>query len=776
MSLRIFYLFSILFFSFSTIAQTPLKIGQWQAHYSYRYGTYVAQSPTHYFYGNNQGILKVDKASDERERLSTVNGLSESGMGFMKYDPFNQVLIASYFNGNIDFLYDSGEQFNLPFIATGSGVGNNVINDILVHSDTTAYMAMGFGLKVLNVRDQEFGDETRAGIPFRQIAVYDGYIYAASEEGIYRVALDESVNIQNFPGWEHLTGGVFPEDYTTRNIAAFNDHLYFDINDTIYRYNGQELAYFFYQENRHTNYMTTEGRNLLIGMICGNVNQTGGSCEGKAFLVGENGGIIREFNQWNKCLNRPLYGVEDMEGRVFLADAYSGYRVFDGDENECMPYTLSSPFDWRSNQLTIVDDELWVASEVTFPTNFAFSDNGFYVYKEGEWNNYNFRNNAGLVGKKAVYTIAVNPERTKAFLGTLWNDGLIEFDIATETATVIPNATAKLKISPDPNRYRVTDMEYDSEGNLWIANNTNNPQALILMKPDGTFSDNFRFMPANAIRALAIDQEGHIWMGTDQEGVIVYDHNNTIDDPSDDRVRSITVQNSNLPNLQIYDLAVDLDGSVWVCTRSGAVVFECQGDPTNSNCLGSHPRVVVDDIPALLLDEVKVNAVAVDAANRKWFGTDSGIFVQSPDGSERIATFTTDNSPVFSDIINDIAIDQDNGMVYITTGNGIIFLKTDAARTLNNHSANIVAYPNPVRPDYDGPIAIKGFARDSDIKITDITGRLVYETTALGGQAIWDGRDYNGRKAKSGVYLVYATRTSNRDNPTAAVAKILFLN
>ena len=273
-----------------------------------------------------------------------------------------------------------------------------------------------------------------------------------------------------------------------------------------------------------------------------------------------------------------------------------------------------------------------------------------------------------------------------------------------------------------------------------------------------------------------MDNEGFLWIASDNLGVFVYDYGGTIDDPSDDSVRSINTNNSVLPANEVICLAQDLDGGIWVGTRNGAVVFECQGDPLNANCSGSHPRVVVNDIPALLLDETIVNTIAVDAANRKWFGTRSGVFVQSPDGSERLATFDKDNSPIFDNIINDIAINQKTGLVFIATGKGIISLRTDAAGIDQNHSNNITAFPNPVRPDYEGPIAIKGFARDANIKITDISGRLVFETTALGGQAIWDGRDYNGRKANSGVYLVYATRTSNRDVPTAVVTKILLMN
>ena len=165
-------------------------------------------------------MLKIDKESSEIERLSTVDGLSESGMGIIKYDPFNKLLVTTYFNGNIDFLDEEGGLENLPFISTSIVLGDKTINDILIESDTTAYLSMGFGLKVLNIRDQEFGDETRAGIPFSQIAVLNNQLYAATQEGIYRVTLDGSKNIQDFNSWTHLVGtNGFPEDYVTNNIC-----------------------------------------------------------------------------------------------------------------------------------------------------------------------------------------------------------------------------------------------------------------------------------------------------------------------------------------------------------------------------------------------------------------------------------------------------------------------------------------------------------------------------------------------------------------------------
>lgn len=148
----------------------------------------------------------------------------------------------------------------------------------------------------------------------------------------------------------------------------------------------------------------------------------------------------------------------------------------------------------------------------------------------------------------------------------------------------------------------------------------------------------------------------------------------------------------------------------------------------------------------------------------------------SPEGRSELAHFTVDNSPLFDNNITDIAIDGKSGEVYIGTGKGIISYRGEAIDGGIVNDLNAYAFPNPVRPEYEGPIAIRGLAQDANVKITDISGNLIYETKSLGGQAIWDGKDYNGaRKASLGVYLVFSTGTNNFDVPDALVTKILVM-
>jgi hypothetical protein len=224
-------------------------------------------------------------------------------------------------------------------------------------------------------------------------------------------------------------------------------------------------------------------------------------------------------------------------------------------------------------------------------------------------------------------------------------------------------------------------------------------------------------------------------------------------------------------------LAVDLDGDVWIGTAQGIVIFECgSGVFEEDRCRGTLRPVEQDGYFEYLLTTEEIQTIAVDGGNRKWVGTRNGVFLVSSTGEKQLAHFTVDNSPLLSNSINDIAIDQERGVVYIGTENGITSFQSDAVLGERYHLSKVEVFPNPVYTSYEGPIAIRGVSRDAVVKITDINGRLVYETRALGGQAIWDGRDYQGKRVHTGVYLVFSAsnpRESGFTEPTSAVARII---
>jgi hypothetical protein len=285
------------------------------------------------------------------------------------------------------------------------------------------------------------------------------------------------------------------------------------------------------------------------------------------------------------------------------------------------------------------------------------------------------------------------------------------------------------------------------------------------------------------IYKMAIDPiTGYKWfvIGKGNASIIVYDEGKNIDDESDDRSIVLNSTNTSLPGSKVNWIEPDLDGKMWVATDDGVIWFSCGSSifdkaTKTGICNGSLPTTIVDGIPEYLLRYNNVSTIAVDGANRKWFGTSNGVFVQSADGKSQIAYFDKNNSPLFDNNIIDIAINDNTGEVFIANNKGLQSVKAEAVLGTDIHDAEITVYPNPVRPEYDGLIAIKGLAQDAAVKITDTNGRLVYETTALGGQAVWDGRDYNGSTVKKGVYLIFSAFTKDVEYPDEAVGKILIM-
>jgi len=216
-----------------------------------------------------------------------------------------------------------------------------------------------------------------------------------------------------------------------------------------------------------------------------------------------------------------------------------------------------------------------------------------------------------------------------------------------------------------------------------------------------------------------------------------------------------------------------VDGEVWVGTDEGVGIFYSPSTIlTDNNYDAVRPLVNFDGYVQYLLETEVVTAIAVDGDNRKWIGTDrSGVFLLSPDGTEQIYHFTEENSPLFSNQIIDIAISA-NGEVFIGTASGIIAYKGTASSPSDDYS-DVYAYPNPVPAGFDGLIAVKGLIEDSDIKITDINGTLIYSTRSEGGQAVWNGRNFDGRKARPGIYLVFA---ATPDGSEKVVSKILIID
>lgn len=238
---------------------------------------------------------------------------------------------------------------------------------------------------------------------------------------------------------------------------------------------------------------------------------------------------------------------------------------------------------------------------------------------------------------------------------------------------------------------------------------------------------------------------------------------------------SLFDQDGNIVNWNnIYTLTEDQNGNVWMGTNDGVLVFN-PADAFKSDFRLHHIKVPRNDgtnLADYLLNGIAVSHIAVDASNRKWICTNgSGLFLVSADGTTVISQFNTDNSPLLSNVVYRVCPDPYSNAVYVTTSNGMMIYRTNSTPGENSFS-NVVAYPNPVRPDYYGLITITGLMENSLVKIADASGNVVKQLKSVGGECAWDGTVDGAERVKSGVYFVFA---SQADGSEAAVTKILIV-
>ncbi|MBI5916439.1 MAG: hypothetical protein HY842_13765 [Bacteroidetes bacterium] len=761
-----FLVFAFFFLVKMASGQSDLAIGQWKSHLPFSSGLYVTQSADKIYYATRFALLIVDKQERSIERMTKVEGLSNVGVSLVKYNRESNVLVVVYDNGEIDLLQEDGI-LNLPNIPQSNIVlGEKRVHDVYMANDSMAYLSANFGITTLNLRQGLFPSTVKTPVEVYAVRILNGLIYAATADGLYVADPNAGYNINDFANWEWLnsTKGL-PTDFSSRAMTLFNGKLYLDINDSLYVFDGQQAQYVLHHEDFDLKYLTSEGAHLLAGFYCGP------GCAGKMFILSEDQTYTEAGSE---CVVFPRYAIEDESGSLWYADESRDFHSQDSGASSCSAFSVNSPHSSNIQQIDVGNGQVWVATggvDLTFSA--LFRTDGFFSLINGTWDAYSLKNTPALSGISDFMDVKVHPENGKAYAAAFL-DALVsydpqtgEFEVFNETNSTLQGATG------DNERTRVTGLAFDRDNNLWMCNN-NAPKPLSVLTNSGEwYAFGLPCTLEKSVWRVVVDALGYKWImpAANSIGVIVFDEGDDFANTSDDRCVVLNTSNSVLPTNEITSMEVDREGSVWIGTKLGAVVFQC--DPLNNECPGSRPFVEVDGFGANLLEDQDVRAIGVDGANRKWFGTGSGVFVMSPEGNEQIAHFTAENSPLFDNNITDIDFDDATGEAFIGTGRGLISLRTEATGAEDFHSGALV-FPNPVREGYDGPIAIKGLAEDSTVKITDINGQLVYETEALGGQAIWNGRDYNGRKANTGVYLVFATNR-NSSNPLVTVAKILLV-
>lgn len=758
------------------IGQTNLAIGEWDIHIPFNNGLSVTQSPNYVYYSTDLGLMRLSKEDRWTTDFFTTNdGLSLAERSVIKYHPGAEALVLAYESGVIDILQSSGVTTMNDIKDFDNFPIDKKPNHMYVDGLEPVVISGNFGLSRVDIKNKKvLWTAFTFNNPVYAVSRANNIYYAATEDGLYSISAIGQT--ENFAAWEKIgPDRGFPDDVSAGAVTRWRQGIYVGAEESVYVLNDTTGMFeeLFTLDDYEVVSMSSEYQRLLVTYRCGD------DCD--AVVVDFHPNLDTTLSNPG-CTNRTLEAIEDEIGWVYYADLFNNYRYAPGNGTDCTLLQPNSPYSSNINEIAVGRDEVVIASGGTVNGfAYAFRNDGFFIFDEnGQWSAQNIFNNEVLREEdlKNFHRVKIHPITGEQYHGTYWGGVVVYHHDGTITIYDEENSALREKDDGDA-RERVIGMEFDRDANLWVASFLAPENDLAVLRNDGTWKG---FNPpnfGNGPNEVAVDSNGNKWVtmtGDASRGIYVFNEGDMEDD-LDDEYYIFNQNNSALPTNRAICATVDLDGDVWIGTDEGAVVFTCGQNLFEGGCQGTRPRVVQDTILALLLETEEVRCIAVDGANRKWFGTTNGVFVQSPSGEEQVLSFNTDNSPLLSNVINDIAIDRREGLAYIGTDKGLCIYRTDATQGGSSHANEVLAYPNPVRPGYNGPIAIKGLPRDADVKITDVSGTMIYETTALGGQAIWDGRDYNGERARSGIYLVFSTSDAGGfETPDAMVTKILIMN
>ncbi len=754
---------------FPSFSQENIAIGDWESYLPYQSGRWVTQSDEDIFYATEWSLMILDKEDLSSTFLSKVEGLSDTGIDLIEYDRFNDQLIVIYNNSNIDII-KNGEVFNEPSIKNNTNIiGSRKVNGIHIADPERVFFSTAFGILEYRSSSLEFGTTVFTGTPVIDIEKFSSRIYASTDDGLFMI--DEAIisNIGDFNQWQLIDDSDgLPLVYESGAIEEFNGELYFTDGLSLYR--SVEAGLPFEEVYRiedgtfDMSFLSTGSQKLLIGLRATSASR---------LLLYDN---LEITEIPGGCVDRIRYSIQDEKGRIWHADNFREFR-YTTNNGSCERLNFNSPLTEKASDIVIGDDIVAFASGgVSDSYGDLFSRDGIYLLRDDGWENINEGNFQPIRDNDLLnfFKIELSDDDIFLYLGTFWK-GIMRLNLDTREFDVFDDQNSLLQPSIGDGKVRISDMEM-IESMLWISN-YNAARPLVLKDVDDQWY-NFSILGDKRVGDLAIDGQGNKWMVSfgNTNGLFVFNEGQDLGSSSDDSRRLINLNNSVIPTSIVYTVESDKQGDIWVGTAEGAILFESGQDVFNNEYGGIRPTVEVEGIGAFLLETEEVRTIEVDGADRKWFGTRNGIFVQSSSGDEEIARFNVINSPLFDNEINDLAFDGSTGKMYVTTNKGIQAIRTETTDGGRSHSSDVYTFPNPVDPSYRGPIAIKGLAENAEVKITDINGRLVFESRALGGQAIWNGEDLSGERVSTGVYLVFSTGNSDFGDPDNFVTKILFID
>lgn len=754
----------------SLFSQIP--IGTWRDHLPYFKAIMVAESNSRMYAATPNGLFYVDYSDNSINRLSKVNGLSDVGISSISFNSAQNSLIVGYNNSNIDIIKEDAV-LNIPDLKRSLIPGDKTINSIKCEHDL-AYITCGFGVVVVDVKRKEIKETWLVGdngayLNVFDIEFYHDTIYLATEKGI-RFANRLSSNLANFQSWT-IDANPILYNKSIKEIEKIGSKMIAHI-PTI----DSSYLYLYSMGNWNAITQFNNGKKYSIDY---NLNRLAITCKtGDVIICDSNFTTLFTLFTYNPGYVDAGFARFDRKGDLWICDNQQGL-VWSNGKNfwECKKQTVMGP---NLSDIWMVfgnkEKAVIIGGAVDDTYSNTWHNSNFSTFSNEEWNTFNYINNPAIDSLYDVVNGVIDPTNSQSIWLSSWGKGLIHQQ--NNQITEVFDASNSVLEKNINNATLVNGLCFDKDNNLWIVNSGASKQ-LKFKTPSNQWTSLSLSPYANnyTVSKLAIDSNGYKWILLPRNnGIIVYNDKGTLSNSSDDQIKLLNINlGTRVSSNFINCFTEDLNGDMWVGTDKGIKVF--YGISSIFNTTNPAPQTILieqDGYVQNLLEFENVTDIVVDGANRKWIGTTkAGLFIVSPDGTTELGHFTSENSPLFSNEITSLFLNQKSGELFIGTTNGLVSYRTNATLGVETISKNDVkVFPNPVRPDYNGEIAINGLTTNANIKITNSNGVLVYQTIANGGQAVWNGKNFSGEKVATGVYLIFA---SNEDKSEHVVAKLLFI-
>ena len=766
----------LLLFAVGHVVSAQSAIGEWRDHNSFVAARHVCVAQSEVYAATRMALFCYRPEGKEVIPMTKSNGLTDVGISAMAYDQASQCLAVAYANSGVD-LMQGGKVYHIADIRYSGQGGDKKIYHIRFDGDKV-YLATGFGIVVVDARRHEvaetyyLGPDGESGVVY-DVAFTEGHIVAGTDNGLMS-APRGSNRLHIYETWTRDTLSPLA-GMSVRMLDVCNNRLVVAACT-----DNPDSMTTFYQQGPDT--WGTWGTGTVRSLRC---------C-GSQIVLNRFSSIEiynSQFSLTDVITTLPTYGVAaedadmDSDGTLWIGHTWAGLIEVPRGYTQVSAHAPAGPFnDDYVYSLASTYNKLYLCPGGKKPTYESAGILGsLSIFEKGEWSQISVAD--GIPAFQDVLYMAVDPKDSKHISATSWGYGVLDIH-DNQVQTLFDQSNTQGALEPFTSgtfiHHRVSGLAYDDQGNLWVTSSLVD-HGLAVRYRDGSWRS-FDISPV--LQGLSVDKKeidklvwdsitGYKWFIGKSNRIFVHD--------GESRQAVVNPNNgSKLETHTVTCLVQDRSGDLWFGTDKGLkVIYDGyrafanggNGETAPVNC--SNILFNEDGINEYLMAYESITCMAVDGANRKWVGTsNNGLYLISANGLEQLHHFTTANSPLASDKIVALTVHPESGVVYVGTDMGLQSYRSTATVGYTEPLADIHAFPNPVRPGYDGPIAVKGFTRDALVHITDARGHVVFSTNAHGGQAVWNGRTNNGDRVSSGTYYVFASDASGN---MRSVAKILVI-